>query len=175
MSTSKPGNLPPGGSPPNASSTSAPNSYTRFIPREELGSFSAWAPETFEQPAKAANGEEVGVRKPTLAERAAAEMRPPNMKANGAKHAPQATGGTAGASAAAKPAARPAPVKRPIVGGVPGEMQAEAPPKAAEAPPAPPAPDVEELVRESRQTGCQDGYRNGLAALESQAARHGVG
>lgn len=177
MSTSKQGN-PPGGSPPNsapgASSTTAPNSYTRFIPREELGSFSAWAPETFEQPAKTANGEDGGVRKPTLAERAAAEMRPPNMKANGAKHAPQATGGAASAaSAAAKPApakpaaAKPAPVKRPIVGGVPGEMQAEAAAKAAEAPPAPPAPDVEELVREARQTGYQDGYRNGLAALES--------
>lgn len=173
MSTSKPGNLPPGGSPPNSASgapnTSAPNSYTRFIPREELGSFSAWAPETFEQPVKAAHGEEGGVRKPTLAERAAAEMRPPNMKANGARHAPQATGGTAAkASAAAKPApAKPAPIKRPIVGGVPGEMQAEAPSKAAETSPAPPAPDVEELVREARQTGYQDGYRNGLAALES--------
>ena len=171
MSTSKPGNVPPGGSPPNsapgASSTTAPNSYTRFIPREELGSFSAWAPETFEQPARAANGEDGGVRKPTLAERAAAEMRPPNMKANGARHAPQATGGTApAASAAAKPAqAKPAPVKRPIVGGVPGETPAEAPGKAAEAPPAPPAPDVEELVREARQTGYQDGYRDGLAAL----------
>lgn len=169
MSTSKPGNVPPGGSPPNGSSTSAPNSYTRFIPREELGSFSAWAPETFEQPTKTANGEEVGVRKPTLAERAAAEMRPPNMKANGAKHAPQATGGAAASSPAAAKAAppKPAPVKRPIVGGVPGETPAEAPSKAAEAPLAPPAPDVEELVREARQTGYQDGYRNGLAALES--------
>ncbi|MGQ0596024.1 FliH/SctL family protein [Aquabacterium sp.] len=175
MSTSKQGNPPPGGSPPNsasgASNTTAPNSYTRFIPREELGAFSAWAPETFEQPPKGANGEEGGVRKPTLAERAAAEMRPPNMKANGAKHAPQATGGTATPSAgAAKPApakpapVKPAPVKRPIVGGVPGEMPPEPPP---EAPPAPPAPDVEELVREARQTGYQDGYRNGLAALES--------
>lgn len=170
MSTSKQGNPPPGASTPNsasgASSTTAPSSYTRFIPREELGSFSAWAPETFEQPAKGTNGEEGGVRKPTLAERAAAEMRPPNMKANGAKHAPQATGGAASApSAATKPTpAKPAPVKRPIVGGVPGEMQAEPPPAP---PPAPPVPNVEELVREARQTGYQDGYRNGLAALES--------
>ncbi|MBI2732918.1 MAG: flagellar assembly protein FliH [Aquabacterium sp.] len=162
MSTSKPGNPPPGGAQPNGGSNSAPNSYTRFIPREELGSFSAWAPETFEPVAKNANNEDVGVRKPTLAERAAAEMRPASMKPAAAKHAPQATGG-----GAPKPVApKPAPVKRPIVGGVPGETPAEAPTKA-DAPPAPPAPDVEELVREARQTGYQDGYRNGLASLES--------
>ncbi|TAK99056.1 MAG: hypothetical protein EPO09_01650 [Aquabacterium sp.] len=177
MNTSKP-NVPPsggsasnptGGSAGGATGGSAANPYTRFIPREELGSFSAWAPETFEQPARSANPEEGGVRKPTLAERAAAEMRPA-MKPNPARHAPQATGAQAGpAAAAAKPAAmasaKPAPVKRPIVGGVPGQAEAEA--KAAEAPAAPPAPNVDELVREARQTGYQDGYRNGLAALES--------
>ncbi|MBI5924060.1 MAG: hypothetical protein HY836_00505 [Aquabacterium sp.] len=170
MSTSKPTTQPPGGAAPQAAGGtaggSAPNPYTRFIPREELGSFSAWAPETFEQPSKAANPEEGGVRKPTLAERAAAEMRP-SMKPNPAKHAPQATG--AQAAPTAKPAAmatpKPAPVKRPIVGGVPGQAEAEA--KAAEAAPAAPPPNVDELVREARQTGYQDGYRNGLAALES--------
>jgi len=31
----------------------------------------------------------------------------------------------------------------------------------------PPAPNVDELVQEARQSGYQDGYRNGLAALES--------
>ncbi len=168
MSTSKPNNPPPPGG-------GAPNAYTRFIPREELGTFSAWAPETFEQPARAPHGEDGGVRKPTLAERAAAEMRP-NLKPNGARHAPQATAGAGGAGAAAQaqarpaaqPAAKPAPVRRPIVGGVPGQAEAEAQAqaKAAEAPPAPP-PNVDELLREARQTGYQDGYRNGLAALES--------
>uniref|UniRef100_UPI00257CC735 FliH/SctL family protein n=1 Tax=Aquabacterium sp. UBA2148 TaxID=1946042 RepID=UPI00257CC735 len=34
-------------------------------------------------------------------------------------------------------------------------------------PPPPPAPNVDELVNKARQEGYQDGYRNGLAALES--------
>jgi flagellar assembly protein FliH len=51
------------------------------------------------------------------------------------------------------------------VGGVPGQAEAEE--KANAAPPPPPAPNVDDLVREARQTGYQDGYRNGLAALES--------
>lgn len=163
MSTSKPGGTPPGGGQSNGGGSSAPNSYTRFIPREELGAFSAWAPETFEQPAKPVNNDDVGVRKPTLAERAAAEMRPTNLKAGSGRQAPQTTAGTTPKPAAAKTA----PVKRPIVGGVPGEVELEPAPKAPDVPPAPPAPDVEQLVREARQTGYQDGYRNGLAALES--------
>lgn len=184
MSTSKPpnnphnNNLPPGGS--------APNSYTRFIPREELGGFTAWAPDAFEQQPQAAGQDDGGVRRPTLAERAAAEMRPP-MKPGSAKHAPQAMGGApaqasaqvpraAGAGAGAKPgqakptaaAPRPTPVKRPIVGGVPGENDAQAQAEQAQqAKNTPPAPNVDELVNEARQTGYQDGYRNGLAALES--------
>ena len=83
MSTSN-GNkpAPPGGG--------APNPYARFIPREEVGSVKAWSPETFEVPAPTPK-EDGGVRKPTLAERAAAEMRP-SMKARSAHHAPQATG-----------------------------------------------------------------------------------
>lgn len=163
---SNPANGSAGGSAGGTTGGSSANPYTRFIPREELGSFSAWAPETFEQPVKAGHPEEGGVRKPTLAERAAAEMRPA-MKPNPARHAPQATGApTAPASRpAAMASAKPAPVKRPIVGGVPGQAEAEA--KAAEAPAAAPAPNVDELVREARQTGYQDGYRNGLAALES--------
>jgi len=167
MSTSNKNNPPGGG---------APNPYTRFIPREELGSFAAWNPETFEQPPAGSQQDELGVRKPTLAERAAAEVRP-NMKPGGARHAPEATGAQPGsqpgAQPSAKPAQRPVPAmnakpavaRRPIVGGVPGQAEAEA--KAAAAPPPAPAPNVEEQVREARQTGYQDGYRNGLAALES--------
>ena len=42
-SSSKPKrNLPPGGS----GSTRGPASYSRFIPREELGAFAAWSPDT---------------------------------------------------------------------------------------------------------------------------------
>ena len=158
MSTSKPGPKNPGGvNPP---STPAPNAYARFIPREELGgNVAAWAPQTFERPPTAPL--DAGVRKPTLAERAAAEMRP-TMKPQAARHAPQASG--QGVTPAAAPATKPA-VRRPIVGGMPG--QAEAQQREAEAPPPPPAPNVEELVNKARQEGYQDGYRNGLAALES--------
>lgn len=184
MSTSKPGSPSASnsngasgpasnGSPNGASngSSSTPNSYTRFIPREELGSFSAWAPETFEPPPKQPTAQEGGVRKPTLAERAAAEMRAatkPAAAPGGAKHAPQAMGAAAqagkpAAAAGARPAAAK-PVKRPIVGGVPGEEEPEV---KAEETPVPPAPNVDELVNAARQTGYQDGYRNGLAALES--------
>jgi flagellar assembly protein FliH len=172
MSTSNKGNPPPGGAPgapaaagtPGASGGAAPNSYTRFIPREELGSFAAWSPQTFEQPPAGAAQGDVGVRKPTLAERAAAEVRPNMKAASKVNHAPQATGAPAAPKSAAAPQARPAPARRPIVGGVPG--QAEAQEKAAAEPVVPP-PNVDALVNEARQSGYQDGYRNGLAALES--------
>lgn len=161
MSTSKPGSKAPG-SPATPPSTPAPNAYARFIPREELGgNVAAWAPQTFERPP--APPLESGVRKPTLAERAAAEMRP-GMKPQSAHHAPQATGQAVGAKPAGAPTPKPA-VRRPVVGGMPG--QAEAQQREAEAPPPPPAPNVDELVNKARQEGYQDGYRNGLAALES--------
>ncbi|MGC4062900.1 MAG: FliH/SctL family protein [Aquabacterium sp.] len=167
MSTSNKGN-PPAGAPgaPTASGGGTPNSYTRFIPREELGSFAAWSPQTFEQPPAGAEQGDVGVRKPTLAERAAAEVRP-NMKAGAkAQHAPQATGApTAAPRPAPAPNAKPAPARRPIVGGMPGQAEAEA--KAAKEPAPAPALNVDDIVNEARQSGYQDGYRNGLAALES--------
>jgi flagellar assembly protein FliH len=144
-----------------------PNAYTRFIPREELGSFSAWSPETFEQPVKPKSAEDGGVRKPTLAERAAAEMRPSMKSGAAAHHAPQATGTPVPPArpAAAAATGKPAAPRRPIVGGVPGEEPLQ---QRVEEPVAtPPAPDVDQLVREARQAGYQDGYRNGLAALES--------
>jgi flagellar assembly protein FliH len=166
MSTSK--SNPPGG---------VPSSYARFIPREELGSFSAWAPQTFE-PAPVAPAADGGVRKPTLAERAAAEVRPA-MKPSTAHHAPQATGSpigaaqravppqaTAPAQAGAAASAKPAGVRRPIVGGMPGQAQAQEEAEVSKAE-VPPPPNVDELVNTARQSGYQDGYRNGLAALES--------
>ena len=158
MSTSKPGSKAPG-TPVTPPSTPAPNAYARFIPREELGgNVAAWAPQTFERPP--APPVDTGVRKPTLAERAAAEMRP-GMKPQQAHHAAQAKGQPVPPKAASpKPA-----VRRPVVGGMPG--QAEAQQREAEAPPPPPAPNIDELVNKARQEGYQDGYRNGLAALES--------
>jgi flagellar assembly protein FliH len=185
MSTSKP-SQPPGGHPP-------PNPYARFIPREELGDFAAWNPTAFEQaPADQGPGD-VGLRKPTLAERAAAEVL--NRKTNAAQHAEigkvlregvQPTGGAApkakaapatapqqakaraptptSAAAANAQAARPT-ARRTVIGGMPGQ---EPPPEPAAAEPAPPPPvPVEAQLREARQTAYQEGYRNGLASLES--------
>lgn len=162
MSTSKPGSKAPG-NPVTPPSTPAPNAYARFIPREELGgNVAAWAPQTFERPP--APPADTGVRKPTLAERAAAEMRP-GMKPQPVRHAPQATGQAIPKAAPAGAAAPKPAVRRPVVGGMPG--QAEAQQREAEAPPPPPAPNVDELVNKARQEGYQDGYRNGLVALES--------
>ncbi len=159
-----------GGSGTPTGTPSAPSSYARFIPREELGSFSAWNPAALEAPKAPAQPDLVGgVRKPTLAERAAAEVRPP-MRSSTAHHAAQAMGAKVPQQ---DPAAQPKPaVRRPIVGGVPGQAEAEAAAaeaaaRAAAEPPPPPPPNVDELVAEARNTGYQDGYRNGLAALES--------
>jgi flagellar assembly protein FliH len=200
MSTSKPPQQPGGGNP-------APSSYTRFIPREELGNFAAWSPAAFEQAPVDPGVGDVGARKPTLAERAAAEVL--NRKANAAQHAdigkvlreagtaakgqPAAAPKAAAAPRAAQPAqaGQPAPASRPgatpggarpampgatsaaaakpaprrnVIGGVPGE--AHAPEPVVEPPPPPPRPG-EALRRDARPAADQEGYRNGLAALES--------
>lgn len=152
MSTSKP--VPPGGG--------IPNSYTRFIPREELGSFSAWnmqSLEAAEADKAGAAAADTGVRKPTFSERAAATAPAPE------KPAPKA----AATRVAAKPAAKSANVtsiRRPMVGGVPGQEPEPAPPEPSAAPPVP-AFNLDEIVDQARKDGYQDGYRNGLAALES--------
>jgi len=197
MSTSKPGQ-PPG---------AVPNSYTRFIPREELGDFAAWNPTAFEPPDAAATPGDVGLRKPTLAERAAADVanrkaqaqqkaelgqtlreaaaalkqgKAPTAAPKGAGPAPQQArpapmAGTAPAANAAagkpKPAAKP--VVRPIIGGVPGEHPKPEREPAASPPPPPAGPtpeEIEAMVREARQVAYQEGYHNGLAALESYKA-----
>ena len=165
------------------------NPYSRFIPKEELGR-AGLEPETFVAPSNRAvpegNG---GVRKPTLAERAAAEVNPLGalelrrlnrnrpQASNSSPAQPQPAAASQRARpepAAAQQAARPAP-RRPVVGGVPGEEPEPAPQAEAS---APSGPSVDELVNEARQVGYQDGYRNGLAALESykqtQAAQMAV-
>lgn len=168
MSTSKPGQPPGGGQ------GGSGNPYARFIPKEELGSVQAWNPQTFAAPGNRAAEGEGGIRKPTLAERAAAEVKPFG-RPGAANTAPQA-GVKPGAArpAASAPQAKPAP-RRPVVGGVPGEEPIPEP-QPEVAPPA--APNVDELVQEARQSGYQDGYRNGLAALEAykqtQAAQMAV-
>lgn len=143
MSTSDKTQPPGSGNP----SPGAPNSYTRFIPREELRGFSAWAPESFEDPnvSKSAPGQSPaggGVHKAPFSVRA----------------------GVAGAQGQA-----PGPAGAQI-GGVPDPNGAPAkqPPKAPKAPePESPPIDMEAVVRDARQAGYQDGYRDGLSALES--------
>ncbi|MGH6648551.1 FliH/SctL family protein [Aquabacterium sp.] len=177
MSTSKP--VPPGGGNGNNNGNGnggnghVPNSYTRFIPREELGSFAAWNPQAFEKPVPQADAAgDSGVRKPSFAERAAASV-PLTVKPTAATPT-KAAPASKPAAAPARPAAaapKPAPkanvtsIKRqPLVGGMPGE-EAPLPPE----PPAPPEPlpNVEELIDQAHKSGYQDGYRNGLIALES--------
>lgn len=180
MSTSKP--VPPGGGNNNGNGNggngggngNVPNSYTRFIPREELGSFAAWNPQTFEQPPAKAGADESGVSRPSFADRAAARG-PSTIKPGApvkagpapaaAKPAPSAAPARPAAPKPAAPKVNVTSIKRqPLVGGMPGE-EAPLPPE----PPAPPAPlpNVEELLDQARKDGYQDGYRNGLVALES--------
>ena len=187
MSTSK---------PPQPPHQPAPSSYTRFIPREELGNFAAWSPTAFEQGPGGQSPADTGLRKPTLAERAAQEVV--NRQANAQqkaelgkalREAAASVMGKGAAPAAAQPTARPAArpaapaatvqpasaraqPKRPIIGGVPGEQVAvaEEPAPQPEPPPVPAGPSVEEQLREARQSSYQEGYRNGLAALESYKA-----
>jgi len=169
--------VPPGGG--------VPNSYTRFIPREELGSFEAWNPQTFEQQGHADEaGKDTGVRKPSFAERAADSV-PPFQKATGRpghgpaaapKSAPaaprQPSGAPAGASTA-RAGATVTPLRRPVVGGVPGEDPHVDAAPAAEPTPEP-AENVQELIDAARKEGYQDGYRNGLVALESYKQTQGA-
>jgi flagellar assembly protein FliH len=176
MSTSKtapPGNGNNGNGNNGGNGSGVPNSYTRFIPREELGTFSAWNPQAFEQARADQDGAggDTGVRKPTFSERAAASvpdpLKPNGTAGTGAKAAPAGTK-PAAAKPTAKPVAKPTNVtsikRQPMVGGMPGQ---EPPPEPE--PPAPPvpAPNVEELVDKAMKAGYQDGYRNGLIALES--------
>jgi flagellar assembly protein FliH len=147
---------------------SAHNPYARFIPREELGDFSAWAPQTFEP--RPADQPDVGVRKPTLAERAAAEMRPSMKPQQPVQHAPHAKGQAPTPTPMPMPMPTPTPAaRRPVVGGMPGQAEAQEREavRAAEASAVPAGPPLEQRLNQARQEGYQDGYRNGLAALES--------
>ncbi|MGE5863609.1 MAG: FliH/SctL family protein [Rhizobacter sp.] len=98
MSSSKNGPSRPAPPPPNGAAPKATNSYSRFIPREELSSFAAWNPEALN-----------------------------------------------GAEAADKGVQRPAPPEPPQ-------------PSHAE--------ELAEATRAARNAGYQDGYRDGLVALE---------
>jgi flagellar assembly protein FliH len=145
----------------------APSSYTRFIPREELKGFAAWNPASLEDPSanKPAPGESPaggGVHKAPFAVRAG--MSEGHTEPDNLQEAARDKAGPASSKPKAA-APEPAPSQQPK-GQVPSGPGTS---KAAEpvAPPAPPAVDVQALVKEGRQAGYHDGYRDGLAALES--------
>jgi flagellar assembly protein FliH len=138
MPTSK----PPLHVPPPAGTAS--NSYTRFIPREELGTFAAWHPDSLQEPGqiKPAPGESPsggGIHKPSLAERASAQVEKAGAQSPGQKAFVEKT------ATKGKPAVAP-------------QAKPESPAQVVA---------VEKAAKEARQMGYQDGYRDGLAALES--------
>ncbi len=115
-------------------------SYSRFIPREELRHFDAWTPDAFG--AVASGG---------------------FMPLPG--HARQVTGIDLPPPASGA-ASAPAPFDfADEAAADPGDAMAAA--QAAEAAPAPPARDVDAELAAARQSGYQDGYRDGLVALDS--------
>ena len=117
----------------------AGSSYSRFIPREELGSFTAWQPGALtgtERRAEDRRGEERGT---TERRGGAASTTPAGGVPNGA--------GPGGAN-----------------GGPPGSARPGA--AAAGAPPVTTAVEWQARVTAARQAGYQDGYRDGLVALE---------
>lgn len=71
-SSSKPKrNLPPGGS----GSTRGPASYSRFIPREELGAFAAWSPDTLNSELDPGPASPTAVGTPPAADKAAVQAQ----------------------------------------------------------------------------------------------------
>ena len=133
--------------------------YTRFIPREELRSYAAWRPGNFGDTQDLA----------------------PAAWANAASRQPPSHSGVA---------RRPGAMLQGLAGLAPGTLQAPRsalaaaetaqPPRApmAVAVPTPPLPTLEQLhaemqaqtaqqVAAARTQGYQDGYRDGLVALES--------
>ena len=133
------------------------SAYTRFIPREELRSFAAWRPGNFGD----------------------TQALAPAAWASGAStQAPTHSGAAHG----------PGPMQQGLAGLPPGSLHAprsalsSSEPTAAAAlavaEPAPPLPTLEQLhaemqaetaqqVAAARTQGYQDGYRDGLVALES--------
>ena len=152
MTTSK---QPPGG----------PSNYARFIPREELKGFAAWNPTSLEDPAahKAAPGESPaggGVHKAPFAVRAAMGEAEPESPVAQRPAAPVA--GRPG-----KAVSPEAPAPAPAKASTPSASKPATAPAADPEPEPQPKVDVDALVKDARQAGYQDGYRDGLAALES--------
>jgi flagellar assembly protein FliH len=149
----------------------APSSYTRFIPREELKGFAAWNPNSLEDPAatRTAPGESPaggGVHKAPFSVRAG--MSEGSTEFGGLNEAPSDKAKPAAKPQASRPDPAPAPTHKSVgpKGQVPSAPEAAKAPEPV-APPPPPVVDVEALTKDARQSGYSDGYRDGLAALES--------
>ncbi len=121
--------------------SSKPSSpHQRFIPREELGDFASWKPGAFNN----LDADNANTRA-GFANSAAQPLSP------GAGPAPFGAGNRSSTTAAA-PASAHASV---------------APAPAPAAPPEPSAEEWQARVTTARQVGYQEGYRDGLVALES--------
>lgn len=129
--------------------------YTRFIPREELQGFSAWMPGAFAEAPTISQPPQPGAPHAVVRPRADGE-RPPG------------------------PPLPPWPVSEAFSGAAP--IDTTATPSTAPVPPAQAAPDWQALLAAqraelladaqqqaaaARQQGYQDGYRDGLVALDS--------
>jgi flagellar assembly protein FliH len=126
--------------PPLGSKSSTP--YQRFIPREELGDFASWRPGTFGN----IDNDNAATRA-SFAQSAAAPLSAQASAAAGPKGTAAATASTPSSATAWAPA-----------GTAP----------AAAAPPAQPsAEDWQTRISAARQMGYQEGYRDGLVALEN--------
>jgi flagellar assembly protein FliH len=128
--------------PPQGSKPSSP--YQRFIPREELGDFASWKPGAFNN-----QDADNAATRAGFANSAAQPLTP------GAGPAPFSAGTKTPATAAApgSPAA--------------AHSNAAPAPAPAAAPPEPGAEEWQARIKAARQLGYQEGYRDGLVALDS--------
>lgn len=131
--------------------------YTRFIPGEELQGFAAWSPGAFADPPTISQPAQPGTPQAAVRARAAGERGPsPPVPAwpLGDTFSDGAASHQAAARAAPPPAEPPAPAP-------PDLTEALATQRAAL------LADTQQQVAAARQQGYQDGYRDGLVALES--------
>jgi flagellar assembly protein FliH len=131
--------------------------YTRFIPREELQGFAAWTPRAFAEPPTISQPAQPGTPQAAVRARGAGEGPPgPPVPAW------PVTGGFSD-DVAANHLAGPAAPPPPMAPAQPAPDPAEALAAQREAMLA----DARQQVAAARQQGYQDGYRDGLVALES--------
>ena len=132
--------------------------YTRFIPREELQGFAAWTPGSFAEQPSIAQPAQPGAAHAKVRARADGERAPtPPVPAWPAGDllldTPPAAAPRAAPARHATPPAPPAPA--PDLGAALAAQRAEL------------LADAQQQVAAARAQGYQDGYRDGLVALDS--------